>query len=64
MAMMAPIAPSILALPKAGGVLWSRPQHKAPVAQLDRATVYGTVGYRFEPGRVHKSFQMRDLQKV
>ena len=24
----------------------------APVAQLDRATVYGTVGYTFEPCRV------------
>jgi hypothetical protein len=28
---------------------------KAPVAQLDRATVYGTVGWRFEPVRVHAS---------
>ncbi len=28
---------------------------KAPVAQLDRATVYGTVGWRFEPVRVQDS---------
>jgi hypothetical protein len=28
---------------------------KAPVAQLDRATVYGTVGWRFEPVRVQAS---------
>ena len=32
-----------------------RPQQKAPVAQLDRATVYGTVGWRFEPVRVQDS---------
>src|SRR5208282_3635149 len=31
------------------------PRYKAPVAQLDRATVYGTVGYTFEPCRVHDS---------
>ena len=31
------------------------PRYKAPVAQLDRATVYGTVGYTFEPCRVHAS---------
>ena len=31
------------------------PRWKAPVAQLDRATVYGTVGYTFEPCRVHAS---------
>lgn len=29
---------------------------KAPVAQLDRATVYGTVGWRFESSRVYFLF--------
>ena len=29
--------------------------HYAPVAQLDRATVFGTVGYRFESCRVYSS---------
>ena len=42
----------VLALPKPSCAIWSRPQRKAPVAQLDRATVYGTVGWRFEPVRV------------
>ncbi len=27
----------------------------APVAQLDRVTVYGTVGYRFDSCRAHHS---------
>jgi hypothetical protein len=34
-------------------VTYGQPPRKAPVAQLDRATVYGTVGYTFEPCRVH-----------
>lgn len=30
---------------------------RAPVAQLDRAPVYETGGYRFEPCRVYSMFQ-------
>jgi hypothetical protein len=33
-------------------VTYGQPPRRAPVAQLDRATVYGTVGYTFEPCRV------------
>jgi hypothetical protein len=34
-------------------VTYGQRPRRAPVAQLDRATVYGTVGYTFEPCRVH-----------
>jgi hypothetical protein len=46
------------ALPNTSCAIWSTAAVKAPVAQLDRATVYGTVGWRFEPVRVHASGAM------
>lgn len=36
----------------------------APVAQLDRATVFGTVGYRFDSYRAHFSTLFCSLCKL
>jgi hypothetical protein len=48
---IAPSIPEALANPGGSGIVtrWIIP---APVAQLDRASVFGTEGYRFESCRV------------
>ena len=40
-----------------------RPRH-APVAQLDRASVFGTEGWEFESLRVHQFLRLRVFLKM